>query len=31
MIKNNLSPSSVAKKLGDHKFSITKTNLTKNI
>jgi hypothetical protein len=29
MIKKNLSPSSVAKKLGNHKFSITKTNLTR--
>jgi len=29
MIKKILSPSSVAKKLGNHKFSITKTNLTR--
>jgi hypothetical protein len=31
MIKKNLSCSSVAKNLGNHKFSITKTNLTKKI
>jgi len=28
MIKKYLSPSSMAKKLGNRKFSITKTNLT---
>ncbi len=31
MIKKKLSPGSMAKKLGNHKFSITKTNLTKKI
>ncbi len=31
IIKKKLSPGSMAKKLGNHKFSITKTNLTKKI